>query len=61
MRNFKVYRDTPKRGETDSKWCGYVTNDGHITHGQIGFETEAEAVAYFEAFTAKPRSEGEEA
>lgn len=41
------YRDTPKRGETDAKWCAYtVQPNGHITRpGVIGYETEREARA----------------
>lgn len=38
-----VYRDTPKRGETDAKWCYYVSSNGHIVKCDIGFETEAAA------------------
>lgn len=43
----KSYRDTPKHGETDAKWCAYAINpNGHITlPGTIGHETEAEARA----------------
>ena len=27
----RVYRDQPKEGETDAKWCGYVVDaDGHV-------------------------------
>ena len=38
-----VYRDTPKRGETDARWCFTVSRDGHIICVATGFETEAAA------------------
>jgi hypothetical protein len=38
-----IYRDTPKRGETDAKWCWYRSVNGHITEGGIGHETREEA------------------
>jgi len=43
----RSYRDTPKRGETDAKWCAYIVgSDGHIKGvGTSGHETEAEARA----------------
>ena len=45
MPEIRTYRDTPKRGETDSKWCGYIAEDnGHIIKpGTSGHETEIEA------------------
>jgi hypothetical protein len=45
MSKVTVYRDTPKRGETDSKWCYYISSNGHIVKCDIGFETEADAMA----------------
>ena len=48
---FKVYRDTPKRGETDAKWCWYETKpNGPIGKAEVGYETEEEA--YEAAFCA---------
>lgn len=43
----RSYRDTPKRGETDAKWCAYeIQPNGHIVRaGVSGFETEREARA----------------
>lgn len=38
-----VYRDQPKRGETDAKWCGYLSMDGHVIEHTTGHETEEEA------------------
>ena len=45
--DIRSYRDTPKRGETDAKWCAYVVEpNGHIIRpGTSGHETEAEARA----------------
>ena len=45
MPEIRSYRDEPKRGENDAKWCAYMINDnGHITlPATIGHETEAEA------------------
>ena len=47
-----TYRDEPKFGETDAKWCAYASDDsGHIPFATIvcGFETRAEAEAACEA------------
>jgi len=43
----RSYRDTPKRGETDAKWCAYIVeSNGHIVRpGTCGHETEDEARA----------------
>ena len=39
-----VYRDTPKKGETDAEWCWYRSSDnGHIVAAGVGYETEQEA------------------
>lgn len=43
MTKITVYRDEPKRGETDAKWCYYVASNGHILKSDIGFETKEEA------------------
>ena len=34
-----VYRDTPKRGETDAKWCAYRSEYGHVVAITTGHET----------------------
>lgn len=39
-----IYRDTPKKGETDGKWCWYRTEpNGHILQGGTGHETREDA------------------
>ena len=39
-----IYRDTPKKGETDAEWCWYRSSDnGHIVAAGVGYETEQEA------------------
>lgn len=38
-----VYRDTPKRGETDAKWCWYISIDGHVRQGGTNCETREDA------------------
>lgn len=40
----KTWRDDPKPGETDAKWCASVTRpNGHILTVVVGYETEAGA------------------
>lgn len=39
----RSYRDDPKRGETDAKWCAYRSIDGHIVERTTGHETEEAA------------------
>jgi ADP-ribose pyrophosphatase YjhB (NUDIX family) len=41
----KSYRDTPKRGETDAKWCAFRSENGHVIESTVGHETEEEARA----------------
>lgn len=44
MQKITTYRDTPKRGETDAGWCGYITEpNGHILTITTGHESEAAA------------------
>jgi len=43
-----VWRDTPKPGETDAKWCGRQSKDGHVILIACGFDDEDEARAFFE-------------
>ena len=53
----RSYRDTPKRGETDAKWCAYVAGDhGHIINGSStsGHDTEQEAREAAAAFVGRP-------
>ncbi len=40
-----VYRDQPKRGETDAGWCAYRAVEGHIVAMAAGKMTPAEAYA----------------
>jgi hypothetical protein len=44
--DIRFYRDDPKRGETDAKWCAYVVEpNGHILRaGTGGHETPADAI-----------------
>ena len=45
----RVYRDTPKKGETDGKWCGYVVEPyGHIVRpGTTGHDSPEEVYRHF--------------
>jgi hypothetical protein len=43
-----TYRDTPKSGETDAKWCGYISANGHITVQTTDHETQHDARIYLE-------------
>lgn len=56
-----TYRDTPKRGETDAKWCGYIVEDnGHIVRpGTLGHETEQEAYNALAAGLVEQPAKGE--
>ena len=45
----RVWRDAPKRGESDAGWCFSVSRNGHIIWSAVGFETEAEARAAAES------------
>lgn len=39
----RVWRDTPKRGETDGEWFYSKASEGHIYEIRGGYKTEAEA------------------
>jgi hypothetical protein len=43
--NITVYRDQPKRGETDAGWCAYRSFNGHVMQSVAGKMTPAEAYA----------------
>jgi hypothetical protein len=50
MEDIKIYRDAPKRGETDSKWCGYVVKHhpvlgSFVARGTTGHDTPEAAKA----------------
>jgi hypothetical protein len=45
MAEITVYRDTPKRGETDARWCAYASAQGHVHQGTTGHFTPGEAAA----------------
>jgi hypothetical protein len=45
MAEITVYRDTPKPGETDARWCAYVAANGHVQSGTTGHATPGEAAA----------------
>lgn len=45
MPDIRVYRDTPKPGETDARWCAYAAVDGHVRQGTTGHATPGEAAA----------------
>jgi len=47
------WRDTPKRGETDARWCGSVSVDGHVVHITTGHATEADVVAVLRAWRGR--------
>lgn len=38
-----VYRDQPKPGETDAKWCAYETNGLRVLNITTGHETQEAA------------------
>ena len=40
------WRDTPKTGETDAKWCGTVSLNGHVVDITTGHETEDDVKAW---------------
>lgn len=40
-----VYRDQPKRGETDAGWCAYRSVNGYVMQNVTGKMTPAEAYA----------------
>lgn len=44
-----TYRDTPKVGETDAKWCGYISSNGHVTTLTTGHETQHDARIHLES------------
>jgi len=45
MAEITVYRDDPKRGETDARWCAYAAAHGHVQRGTTGHATPGEAAA----------------
>jgi hypothetical protein len=57
MSEIHIYRDIPKPGETDAKWCAYRTVWGHVIEGTWTGNHES----YEEALEAiEPRKEDEE-
>lgn len=49
--SWRVYRDTPKAGESDAKWCVVLTSaNGHVHEVFTGFETKAEAEIKADAY-----------
>ena len=53
----RSWRDTPKRGETDLKWCAYVSHPaGHVMMETLttGHETESAARAKAAALAGCP-------
>lgn len=45
MSTITVYRDTPKPGETDARWCAYASANGHVQRNTTGHATPGEAAA----------------
>jgi hypothetical protein len=41
--DFRIWRDTPKRGETDARWCFSRSSGGHVIEIRTGFETRDQA------------------
>lgn len=56
MPDIRSYRDTPKPGETDAKWCAYEVVDGHVRRQTGNHETEAEARAALGETHARKRA-----
>lgn len=50
----RVWRDTPKPGETDGQWFYSVSSNGHVIKTQGDFPTEDEARAAGEAWRQEP-------
>lgn len=38
--NIRTWRDQPKPGETDARWCASLAIDGHIQHITHGHDSE---------------------
>ena len=56
MPTITVYRDTPKRGETDARWCAYAASNGHVVRNTTGHMTPGEAAAAVGADEAEQAS-----
>lgn len=39
----RVWRDAPKRGESDAGWCFSVSRNGHNVWIAVGYASEADA------------------
>ena len=52
--SYTVWRDTPKRGETDAQWCFSISINGHVVHTAVNYASkkEAEAAADYYLYTA---------
>jgi hypothetical protein len=37
--NIRVWRDDPKRGETNARWCASASVDGHVVAVTTGHES----------------------
>lgn len=48
--NYDIWKDEPKRGETDAGWCASISYNGHIQHIKTGFVSYEEALFWASNF-----------
>lgn len=44
--NYDIWKDEPKRGETDAGWCAYVSFGGHVKTIKTNFASYEEALTW---------------